>query len=59
MATPNTVNEPAAAEDSKQAKDLQKLADAYERDGTTEPGYTYTYVTRNGETRAVVAKLGK
>lgn len=35
---------------------LAKLAEAYEKDGTMESGFSYRYVTRGGETHAVVTK---
>ncbi len=47
-----------AKEPTKSETDrLAKLADAYEKDGTMEPGYGYRYGTRGGETRVVVEKL--
>lgn len=53
MTDKTEVKEPTKAE----ADRLQKLADAYEKDGTIEPGYGYRYVTSGGETHVVVEKL--
>ncbi len=53
MTDKTEVKEPTKAETDR----LQKLAEAYEKDGTMEPGYGYRYVTSGGETRVVTEKL--
>ena len=53
--TDNAPKEPTKAE----ADRLQKLADAYAKDRTKEPGYAYRYVTRGGRTFPVVTKIEK
>ncbi len=53
MTDKTEAKEPTKAE----ADRLQKLAEAYEKDGTMEPGYGYRYVTSGGETHAVVTKI--
>ncbi len=53
MTDKTEVKEPTKAE----ADRLQKLADAYEKDGAIEPGYGYRYVTSGGETRAVATRI--
>ena len=42
-----------------EADKLQKLADAYAKDRTKEPGYAYRFVTSGGVTRPVVTKIEK
>ncbi len=53
MTDKTEVKEPTKAETDR----LQKLAEAYEKDGTMEPGYGYRYVTSGGETHVVAEKL--
>ncbi len=53
MTDKTEVKEPTKAETDR----LQKLAEAYEKDGTMEPGYGYRYVTSGGETHVVTEKL--
>ncbi len=53
MTDKTEVKEPTKAETDK----LQKLAEAYEKDGTMEPGYEYRYGTSGGETHAVATKI--
>ncbi len=53
MTDKTDAKEPTKAETDR----LQKIADAYEKDGTMEPGYGYRYVTSGGETHVVVEKL--
>jgi hypothetical protein len=40
-----------------EADKLQKLADAFEKDGTIEPGYQFRYVTTGGNTVLVVEPI--
>jgi hypothetical protein len=51
--TTNTPKEPTKAEQER----LQKLADAFAKDGTMEEGYEYRYVTSGGETKPIVTKI--
>lgn len=51
----NDPQEPTKAEETK----LQKLADAFEKDGTIEPGFQFRYVTNGGETRVQVTPIEK
>jgi len=53
MTDKTEAKEPTKAE----ADRLQKLADAYEKDGTTEPGIGYRLETRGGESHWVAEKL--
>ena len=51
-----TDNTPAVpTENETQA--LQKLADAYEKEGAIKQGYRYKWVTSGGQTRVVVTKI--
>ena len=50
-----TEKEPTATEANK----LQKLADAYKKDFTRKPGYTYRLKTVAGQTVVTVKKIGK
>lgn len=51
-------NETAQKPETDEAK-LKKLAEAYEKNGTVEPGFAYRYVTSGGETHAVVTPIRK
>ncbi|MDQ3541386.1 MAG: hypothetical protein M3440_11925 [Chloroflexota bacterium] len=53
----DTTQAPAKEPTKAEQERLDKLAAAYEKDGTMEPGYGYTYRTSGGETRVVVEKL--
>lgn len=55
MATNDTAQDTTKAEADK----LKKLAEAYEKNGTVEPGFAYRYVTSGGETHAVVTPIRK
>ncbi len=55
MTDKTEVKEPTKAE----ADRFQKLADAYEKDGTMDPDYEYHWETRGGETRVVAKKIEK
>lgn len=52
-------NETAQDTTKAEADKLQKLAAAYEKDGTMEPGYRYRWVTSGGQTRIQVRKIEK
>lgn len=47
--------EPTKAEEAK----VQKLADAYAKDGTIEPGFRFRYVTTGGETVVKVTPIAR
>ena len=47
------------APEVNESDQLQKLADAYAKDGTKKPGYGYRWVTTGGVTVVRVTKLGK
>jgi len=53
----DTTQAPAKEPTKAEQERFDKLAAAYEKDGTMEPGYGYRYVTRGGETHAVVTKI--
>ena len=51
----NDTQDTTKAEEAK----LQKLADAYAKDGTIEPGFKYRFVTTGGETIVVATPIEK
>ena len=55
MTDKTEVKEPTKSETDR----LQKLAEAYEKDGTLEPGIGYRLVTRGGESHWVATRIEK